>query len=213
MKSICKCAIYVLLIFIIVFIVGYNLKDIKSEKKIHIIRKELVNEIPTKEDLPTIDFVSIRKKYNNNDIIGAIRITNSNFEEIIFQSKNNKYYLNHRYNKKSGSGEIFIDYRNKIDTSKIKFIYISGSKKRNILLNYFESNNCNSNIEIETEKKIYKYELVNIYNNKLDYNNINYDEINNNATCGKINLDDEILVINSVKDKITRNIIMRRVKA
>ncbi len=213
MKSICKCMVYILLIFIIVFLIGYNLNGLNKEKEIHIIRKELVNEIPTKEDLPTIDFASIRKKYKNNDIKGAIRIANSNFEEIVFQNKDNDYYLNHRYNKKKGSGEIFIDYRNNIDSSKIKIIYISGSKKNNVLLNYFESNKCNSIIEIETEKKIYKYELVTFYDKKIDYNKINYEEFNENDLCVKINSDDELLIINNVQEKKISNIVMKRVKA
>lgn len=213
MKSIFKYMIYIVLIFIIVFLVGYNVENLKNAKEIHIVRKKVVNEIPTKEELPTIDFALIREKYKNNDIKGAIRIDNTNFEEIIFQGKNNEYYLTHRYNKKKSSGEIFIDYRNKIDSSKIKYLYISGSKKNNVLINYMETNKCNSNIEIETEKSIYKYELVTIYYKNIEYNNIDYDMLNNESLCMMINNGDDLLIINNTKGKKVTNIVMKRVKA
>lgn len=212
MKSIWKYMIYVLLIFIIIFLVGYNIKNINKEKEIHIIRKKIINEIPTKEELPTIDFALIRNKYNNNDIKGALRIENTNFEEIIFQGKDNDYYLNHKYNKKKGSGEIFIDYRDKIDSSKIKYLYISGSSKNTVLINFFETNKCNSYIELETEKKIYKYELIAIYDKKINYEKVNYDELNNKALCNKITKENELLIINNINSKKITNIVMRRVK-
>lgn len=212
MKSKYKYIIYILLVVIFNFLLFYNFKELKKEKKIQIIRKEIINQEPIKKELPTIDFVSIRKKYKNNDITAAIRIVNTKFEEIIFQGKDNKYYLNHSYNHKKGSGEIFVDYRNKIDEGNVKYLYISGFKKSNELINYFEKNKCNSLIEVETDKKIYKYELVTIYNKKIVYNKIDYNNINSKSLCSSVKEEDELLIINNEKGKKVTNIIMRKVK-
>lgn len=212
MKSKYKYIIYILLLVIFNFLLFYNFKELKKEKKIQIIRKEIINQEPIKKELPTIDFVSIRKKYKNNDITAAIRIVNTKFEEIIFQGKDNKYYLNHSYNHKKGSGEIFVDYRNKIDEGNVKYLYISGFKKSNELINYFEKNKCNSLIEVETDKKIYKYELVTIYNKKIVYNKIDYNNINSKSLCSSVKEEDELLIINNEKGKKVTNIIMRKVK-
>lgn len=212
MKSKYKYIIYILLLVIFNFLLFYNFKELKKEKKIQIIRKEIINQEPIKKELPTIDFVSIRKKYKNNDITAAIRIVNTKFEEIIFQGKDNKYYLNHSYNHKKGSGEIFVDYRNKIDEENVKYLYISGFKKSNELINYFEKNKCNSLIEVETDKKIYKYELVTIYNKKIVYNKIDYNNINSKSLCSSVKEEDELLIINNEKGKKVTNIIMRKVK-
>lgn len=212
MKSKYKYIIYILLLVIFNFLLFYNFKELKKEKKIQIIRKEIINQEPIKKELPTIDFVSIRKKYKNNDITAAIRIVNTKFEEIIFQGKDNKYYLNHSYNHKKGSGEIFVDYRNKIDEGNVKYLYISGFKKSNELINYFEKNKCNSLIEVETDKKIYKYELVTIYNKKIVYNKIDYNNINSKSLCSSVKEEDELLIINNENGKKVTNIIMRKVK-
>ena len=63
---------------------------------------------------------ALRKKYHNNDIKGAIRITDEKFEEIVFQTDDNKYYLTHDYRGKKNSGEIFINNKRmtRIFTSK-----------------------------------------------------------------------------------------------
>ena len=66
---------YLLFVALISIFIAFNYFNNKKPKEIVIERKPIVDEqVPTKDDLPTIDFESIRKKYDNKDIKGALRI-------------------------------------------------------------------------------------------------------------------------------------------
>ncbi len=150
---------FYLLVFILVcgLLVITYLNQGKS-KKIEIERRHIKQDIPTK-DIPTIDFEVIRKKYDNNDIVGALRISNTDFEEIVFKRKDNNYYLLHNYRgQKSKTGELALDYRLDIDNSKVKIIYSNNKLEHN--KDYY---NKHQDFEIETEKAIYKYKLISVF--------------------------------------------------
>src|SRR5574344_2550781 len=62
---------------------------------------------------------------NITNIIGYIKVNNTNINYPIVQSSNNQYYLNHDYNgNHNSSGAIFLDYRSNPDlTSKNTILY------------------------------------------------------------------------------------------
>ena len=204
--------IYILLVICASSVVLFKFLDIQRPKAIVIERKNIVDgEIPTKDDLPTIDFDYLRKKYDNKDIKGAIRIDNSDFEEIVFQTKNNSYYLNHNYRGKKNGSEIFLDYRSDIDTSDLKIIY---SKNINMLKDYNNKEYYNEHkyIELETDKAIYKYEIVSILNDDIDYSKFKYSDIKYDVVYNEsVSDEDEFLIFKTYMDNDTICIISKKV--
>ena len=172
--------IHILLIICAVVIIGLRLIDMRKPKSIEIERKSGMEEkVPVISDEPTIDFEKLRKKYNNKNIKGAIRINNSNFEEVVFQTKDNSYYLKHNYRGKKSNGEIFIDYRLDIDKSDIKVIYGEGTSLCNEFNNYYDKKYYEQHkfIELESDKSIYKYEVLSLIEKKVTHDNFNITNI------------------------------------
>ena len=96
------------------------------------------NLVVKQVDDKTID--NYRKDYNNQDIIGELVIANSNFKEIVVQTNDNEFYLDHSVDKTYNRlGSIFMDYRNMVDDRKI-IIYGHNSEdiytEFNLLENY-----------------------------------------------------------------------------
>ena len=202
--------VYILLIIFTSIIILLRFYDYDKNKYIEIQRKDIVDEqVPLANNLPTIDFEVLRNKYNNKDIKGAIRISDDNFEEIVFQGNDNEYYLEHDYRGKNNKGEIFIDYQLNIDTSKVKFLYGEGSPKTNIIKNYFydEYYKNHKYLELETDKVIYKYEILCVYEGDLNYKEFDMEKIINDSLYIyniEYNEEDEFLVFQT---KINGNII------
>ena len=171
--------IYILLIAIIGAVGYINFSNKQKSTEIVIERKISKDEVvPTKQP---IDFEKMRKKYNK-DIVGAIRINNEDFEEVIFQTKNNEYYLKHNYKGKySVNGEIFADYRINLDTSKIKLVYGHSAPNyylpSNTFEKYYEESYYKDHkyLELETEKDIYTYEIFSVYVETSDWYYMNID--------------------------------------
>ncbi len=209
---------YLLFIILISIFITLNYLNNDKAKEIIIERKPIVDEqIPTKDDLPTIDFESIRNKYHNKDIKGALRITNEEFEAIVFQADDNDYYLTHSYDGKKANGELFLDYRLDIDTSKIKLIYGQGSNKSNIIEKYFQEDYYKKHkyLELETEKLIYKYEIIALYEGKVNIKNIDINNLVNNSRIvysKEFTSENEFIIYQSTINKKVLSIIGKRVK-
>lgn len=209
--------VYVLLIVFTSIIVIFRFFDYDKNKYIEIKRKKIVDEkTPVANNTPTIDFESLRIKYNNKDIKGAIRISDENFEEIVFQGKDNDYYLEHDYRGKSNKGEIFIDYSQDIDNSKVKMIYGEGSPKSNVLKKYYNDEYYKSHkyIELETDKSIYKYEVLCVYKGLIDYKNFDIESIiKSSLYIYNIEYEDnsEYLVFETKIDKNVISIVSKKV--
>jgi sortase B len=212
-----------LLIIIIIGSIGYiNFNNKQKYTELVIERKTSDEEVVPTETRKPIDFAAMKKKYNK-DIIAALRIVDEDFEEIIFQSKDNKYYLKHDYKGNSSvNGEIFADYRINIDESKIKLIFGHTAPSYKLPSNTFEKYYDKSYydkhkyIELETEKGIYKYEIFSVYvetsdwyymnikfNDQINYYN-HYNKLKKNSmydTGVNISGTDEILVFQTCSNK------------
>ena len=210
--------IHILLVICALVIIGFRIDDMRKPKSIEIERKSLVDEkVPTISDEPTIDFEKLRKKYNNKNIKGAIRIGSEKFEEVIFQAKDNTYYLKHNYRGKKTNGEFFIDYRLDIDKSNVKVIYGEGSSKSEIFLSYYDKEYYEKNkiVEIETDKLVYKYEVVALIEKKITHTDFDINSILKNSL--KVYNDDvkdvnDYLVIINKKNNKYYSIICKKVK-
>lgn len=117
-----------------------------------------------------------RKKYNNNDIVGIIKIDDLNLSSLIVQGSDNEYYLNHLENKESSIyGSLMLDYRTNLDNSKVNIIYghMSNSSVTPFkeLEKYLEDNY--KDIEIIGENNNYQYEVFSVFKvNKKEYRHL-----------------------------------------
>jgi SrtB family sortase len=209
--------VFAVLIISAVAIIIVNINEKRKTKDILIQRKPVIEqEVPTANNLPTIDFDALRKKYHNNDIKGAIRISDEKFEEIVFQTDDNKYYLTHNYRGKKTNGEIFIDYKQNIDKSELKIVYGDGKKETSILKKYnnYEYYNKHKYIELETDKAIYKYEVLTVYEGNIDFDKLDMEDTISNSKY-KYNLnytkEDEYLIFRTKVDNTIINIISKKV--
>ena len=97
-----------------------------------IVKIDTTSDIVEKEEKELIDINELKKQYNNNDIVGVIKIDSLDIDGLVLKSKDNIYYLNHDINKnKSIFGTLFVDYRNSNDLSNEKQINIYGHNSRN----------------------------------------------------------------------------------
>lgn len=139
-------------------------------------------------EMDNINFNSVitnlEDKYNNKDIVGVLKINNTNFEVPIVQGVNNSYYLNHDLNnKQSNIGSVFLDYRVNIDTSHKLLIYGHSSSdidaSFNILENYYDLNYYKNHryIELTTDIGKYLYEIFSVYIETDDFSYMDLDFI------------------------------------
>lgn len=171
------------------------------------------NFVVKQVDDKTID--NYRKDYNNQDIIGELVIANSNFKEIVVQTNNNEFYLDHSVDKTYNRlGSIFMDYRNMVDDRKI-IIYGHNSEdiytEFNLLENYlnFDYYREHQDIYFKTINNNYHYKVFSVFIviNDYRYINLNFsdDEYNKHLKYLKeqsvydtyidVNDNDEIIVL------------------
>ena len=111
MKKILTIVVDVLLIFLFIitnYKVEYDAKEIKKLDNI----KKISNNVNKLE--------IYKKQYNNDDIIGSIKIDGTKIDSLIVKGSDNKYYLNHSIDKKYNKiGTIFVDYRTNLSSKQI----------------------------------------------------------------------------------------------
>jgi len=168
-----------LLISIVKIINWYqdNLENKKIREKtfqLITIKKDEVNE---KNNLYQIDFASLKEM--NNETVAWLKVNNTNIEYLVVKSKDNKYYLNHNFEKKENkAGWIFADYRNKLDGSDKNIVIYGHNMKdksmfgtlKTILNKNWYENKENYIIDFVTEYEYQQYHVFSIYQiEKEDY--------------------------------------------
>ncbi len=99
----------VIFIFAIAMIVNWYIQTQKDDKLAEKTRREVV--VTKKDDEIEINFKKL--KSINKEVVGWIRVENTNIDYPIMQTNNNDFYLsNNIYKEYSSSGSIFMDYRN-----------------------------------------------------------------------------------------------------
>ena len=135
--------------------------SIKIETNRYVIKKQKEYEI---------DFNKLKEQ--NKDIIGYLKVKNTNIDYVVVKGTDNSYYLSHDFKKNhSIAGWIFASYQNKIDGSD-KNIVIFGHNMRdnsmfgtlkNVLTKKWYSNKDNLTIEFATEKETSSYQVFSVY--------------------------------------------------
>ena len=173
--------ILLLLILLLAFCASlyeYNFsiqKDDKVVDKVITANKEKVSDV---EQLNEI--LEIRKDYNNEDVIGKISISDTNIDEVVFQSSNNSYYLNHNgYKKYDQYGEVFADYRIDFDTSKKILIFGHNSSRIKTpfsnLEKYYDKSYYDNHkyITLTLENEVRTYAIFSAYVETSDWSYMN----------------------------------------
>ena len=180
---------------------------------------EIDNSTKTKKEDKIINFNTLIKK--NKDTKGWLEVKGTNINYPFVQSKDNKYYLTHSFDKKyTDAGWVFLDFRNNIDNPDKNTIIYGHARKdktmfgtlKNTLKKDWYNNKENQIIKMITPKYILEYQVFSTYHIKTeDYyiqTNFNSDKdfekflttIKNRSTHNyKVNLnkDDYILTLSS----------------
>lgn len=217
-KKIVKISIYILFTSSLLSFLTFTYFDnyINSSESVFIDKVAVINDDEIVESQLN-EIEEIRNNYNNNDVIGKITITDTNINEVIFQGDNNSYYLNHNgYNDYDQYGEVFLDYRIDLNSSRKILIFGHNSSRGKTafseLENYYDKSFYDNHkyITITFDNEIRNYEIFSVYvetsdwsymNLKFNSNNDWYSHIlklKNNSlydTGVDIEEDDEILIL------------------
>ena len=164
-----------------------QINTITKNTKVEIIKDDEANIVETDPDyyhlykdvdLINVDFDELLKI--NNQTKGWVKVNNTNINYPFVQTTDNKFYLNHTFNKKSnGGGWVYLDYRNNPDFNDINtIIYGHGRKDKTIFgtLGYvlksgYIDKKENQFIYISTPTKNLTYQIFSAYKipNTSDY--------------------------------------------
>lgn len=217
--------IIILLVMLIVSILTFNIYKYNNTLKNKTINS---NTIEVNYEINKIDYEEelnkVRNKYNNNDIVGILSNSDDTLNEIVMQSTDNDYYLEHTvYHESNWRGQTFLDYRNDINNSDKLIIYGHNSNYYNlpfkVLENYYNKSYYDENkyLYLQTNLNKYKYEIFSVYVEVSDwdyYNKMKFntkDEYYNHILKLKnksmydtnvlVNEDDKILIIQTCSTK------------
>ena len=166
-----------------------EIKETNNEENTEII--EQIEEIPQfnpywdyiKMNLIDVNFNEL--KQINSSTVGWIQVNGTNINYPFVQTNDNKYYLNHTFNKSYNSaGWVFLDYRNNInELDKNTIIYAHGrydstmfGSLKNILSSGCLNNKNNYVIKLSTEKENTLWQVFSVYHipTTSDYLQINF---------------------------------------
>lgn len=143
----------------------------KIKEEIIIVDDEVIEELPIEPEEENESVIIPDEEKEVDEIVGVAKISipNTDFNEDIFQSKDNEFYLNHnREGEYSRNGEIFLDYRVNLDKSKINLIYGHSAPydlPSNIMEEYYDKAYMLEHpyIVIKTKNKEYKYQVFSVF--------------------------------------------------
>lgn len=152
-----------------------NIEEVKDNKGTEIIKQ--AEKIP--KENPYWDYIKMNMidvnfdnlKMINSDVVGWIKVNGTNINYPFVQSKDNKYYLTHSFNKSyNNAGWVFLDYRNNNINNRNTIIYAHGRTDktmfgtlRKVLNNGWINNTNNYVIKISAEKENSLWQIFSIY--------------------------------------------------
>ena len=120
--------------------------------------------------------LSLQKQYQNDDIVGVLRISNTDFEVLVVQGDDNDYYLSHGYMKEDNSfGTVFLDYRVNLDDSRKLLLYGHSSSVLDLSFNFLENYydelfyQQHPYLEFISDEQVGKYEIFSVYVETSDF--------------------------------------------
>ncbi len=169
----------VFLLFTSVFISYflYSFSSVKGMDKTYIKVISKFDNLDTKEKEEKI-INELKEEFNNNDIIGRLKIDGTTIDTVLVQASDNNYYLRRGLDGNySDDGTVFMDYRNSFDDKKL---LIYGHSYRNSLEGFSqlflyedkEFYNENPYITLNLNGKTYKYLIFGVFS--IYYNDDKY---------------------------------------
>ena len=179
--------------------------------------------------LINVDITSLKEK--NSDTVGWINVNNTNINYPYVQTTDNKYYLNHSYDKSyNEAGWVFMDYRNNSNLDNKNTILYAHSRLdktmfgslSKVFRREWHTNKDNHIIRISTENEntlwqifsVYKIEEESYYITTEFYSDDNYMEFLNTITSRSIynfntslGIDDRILTLSTCYDDNIRTVV------
>lgn len=212
MKRILRCIFLIVVVFLNVYIVS-NIWTPRS--RTYYINENIIANVDTQ---PTLNVVkAMQEEYDNTDIKAVLSIDNTDYNSLVMQSSDNKYYLYRNANRKNdGLGTPFVDYRIDLNNTKKTLIFGHNSKYKEmpfkILENYYDEDYYKEHkyLTLTLEDTTKKYLIYSVYVEYEDFDYYNLDFKNetewyNHLTKlrGKsfydtnvdINKDDEIIIL------------------
>ncbi len=187
-----------LIVFILTFIISaiilfkWYVETSNSEKQYQQLSDDVNKDSESQEKDVSVDFGKLKEI--NSDVVGWIKINETNIDYPIVQKKDNDYYLNKNfYNKDDRTGAIFVDYKNKSDFTDINTVIYGHNIKRGTMFADLEdiyNGKLGKNVEIniETPTQHLKYIVFSSYNIEPEDYGINTSISSNNYLEFKENL-------------------------
>lgn len=201
--------IYLIVFTLSIFFSYKYLNVLKENTEVHAKQKQESEIVDEKEQY---DLEYFKEYYSNKDIIGSIRIKDTNINNLLVKGRNNQYYLNHSLTKEyDEKGSIFLDYRTDLSSKQINIyghnsnVYDLPFKDLERYLNK-EFYDTHKYIEIWNGKETILYQIFSIQIITDDYYYMDINSKNKKDHINKLNMsiyetelkatiDDQILIL------------------
>lgn len=130
----------VVLILVLIVTVYYSFNYIKTNYEKHQVSNDIKSEISVLENTTdkekTLEYY--KDYYSNDNIVGTLKIDNTNINTLLVQTTDNEYYLNHSVkNEYDIIGSIYVDYRTSLNAKQIN-IYGHNSNVYDVMFKELE---------------------------------------------------------------------------
>ena len=169
--SIIEIVLLVVMIVSGIKIVSWTIDNNKSKEVLKSVSNAVViKDVPSELDKYVIDFNELEK--TNSDVVGWIKVNNTNVEYPVVKTTDNDYYLKHSFDKSDNSaGWVFADFRNKADGYDTNMIIYGHNRKDNSMFGSLTEVFKDEWIENEENRKIVyitkdvkvMYEIFSVY--------------------------------------------------
>lgn len=156
------------------YIVMWIMQNNANEQTIKEIYEDTVS-VDDETGTSKIDFGKLKNR--NKDVIGWLKVNNTNIDYPIVKGNDNDFYIKHNFDKNYNiAGWVFADYRLKADgTDKNIVIYghnmkngsMFGSLKKVLTKEWYE-NEDNMYVTFETEEQVLTYKVFSVYQIKKE---------------------------------------------
>ena len=179
---------------IITFIVTsvISIKWLIATNKSKSVNKEIISRVTKTKNESTKENYSLEIDFNklleiNNQVVGWIKIEDTDINYPIVKGEDNSYYLNHNIlNESSQNGWIFMDYRNSDDFSDNNTVIYGHNIKSGIMfsdLTQIYNGKVNNDIYIYLKTgEVNRYSIYSCYMDKPDEESINTKIADTNLT-------------------------------
>ncbi len=166
---------------VLVFILLFSLYKIYLWQRDSVDTKKIMDGIQFSSD--SVDFQALKSR--NSDTVAWVSVPGTDINYPVVQAKNNDYYLNHSFDKKTNqAGWVFADYRNSFERlNQNTIIYGHGflnkimfGTLKNTINESWYSNEENYLIRLTTEKETTTWRVYSTYKIKTtdDYLDISF---------------------------------------